>query len=70
MKPTCEQVDRYAKAAVLDEERHPQHGRLVGCDRQAAMDDVLNHFEALDTTDEHWVREAVMAAEDALGVVA
>lgn len=68
--PTCETVSRYAIRAVADEYQYPYHGKSVGYDRQAAMDDVLNHFPALTTSDEHWVREAVASAEEGLGITA
>ena len=65
---TTEAVEAYALRAVQDEAKNPLHGRLVGYDRQAAMDDVLNHFDGLTLADEHWVREAVADAEEKLGV--
>jgi len=65
---TTEAVEAYAILAVRDEMMRPLHGKRVGYDRQAAMDDVLNHFSELRIADEHWVREAVADAEQKLGV--
>jgi len=74
--PARNVVLSYARRAVAEEYANPYHGRLCGYDKQAVLDDVLNHFDgsfvngmggaplALDVDrDEDLIRETVREAE-------
>ncbi len=68
-RPTFDQVLAYAVQAVKSEYEEPYHGRLASYDNQSVMNDVLNHFDGLTTSDEdeEFIREAVHQAERQFG---
>ncbi len=65
VRPSKKALTYYALQAVRSEVANPAHGRLSSYNRQSAMVDVLNHFEALTNSDddEDLIEEAVRAAE-------
>lgn len=72
MKPTEKQLKTYAAKAVREEIADPYHGRMAGYDRDAAMVDVLNHFDGLtnDDDDRELIEDAVREAEEKEGIIA
>ena len=68
-RPTFEETVAYAVKAVKSEYDEPNHGRLSSYDHQSVMNDVLNHFVGLTTSDEdeEFIREAVHQAQQQFG---
>ena len=64
-RPTEKQLAAYALEAVKREVADPYHGRLSSYSRDAAMVDVLNHFEGLTNSDDdrELIEDAVREAE-------